>query len=54
MRYWKLLTLEAPDFIVNNEAKALAFALTLFRWCNRYEYVDSAVRCHFDRLTQTE
>lgn len=54
LRYWKLLILEALDIIMNNEAKALAVALTLFRWCNRYEYVDSAVRCHFDRLNQTE
>lgn len=53
-RYFRVLTLEAPDPILNNEAKALAFALTLFRWCKRYEYVDSAVRCHFDRLNQTE
>ena len=48
-RFHKLLTLEAPDFIVNNEAKALASALTLFCWCKKYEYVDNAVRLHYDR-----
>lgn len=49
-RFCRLLTLEAPDIIVNNEAKALASALTLFRWCKKYEYVDNAVRRHYDRL----
>ena len=50
LRYHKLLTLEAPEIITNNEARALATALTLFRWCKKYEYVDNAVRHHFDRL----
>lgn len=50
MRYWKLLTLEAPEFILNNEAKALASTLALLRWCKKFEYVDHAVRQHYDRL----
>ena len=50
-RFHKLLTLEAPDIIVNNEAKALASALTLFRRCKKYEHVDNAVRLHYDRRT---
>jgi hypothetical protein len=37
LRYHKLLTLEAPEIITNNEARALATALTLFRWCKKYE-----------------
>ena len=48
-RYFRLLGLKAPDIIVNNEAKSLASALTLFRWCRKYEYVDNAVRLHYDR-----
>ena len=51
-RLCRVLTLEAPEFIVNSEAKALACALTLFRWCKKYEYVDNAVRYHYDRLEQ--
>ncbi len=50
MRYWKLLTLEAPEFIVKREARALASALALLRRCKKFEYVDHAVRRHYDRL----
>ena len=52
LRYYKLLTMKAPDVIMNNEERALAAALTLFRWCKKYEYVDNAVRSHYDRLEQ--
>ena len=50
LRYHKLLTLQAPESILNREASALAAAFALFRWCKKYEYVDNAVRHHFDRL----
>ena len=52
LRYFKLLQLNPPDLIMNNEEKALAAALTLFRWCKKYEYVDNSVRQHYDRLEQ--
>lgn len=37
MRYHRLLTLHAPDFILQNEARALAAALTLLRRCKAAE-----------------
>ena len=51
-RYHRVLAMKAPDIILSNEAKALASALVLFRWCRKYEYVDNAVRQHYDRLEQ--
>ena len=51
-RYHRVLAMKAPDIILSNEAKALASALVLFRWCKKYEYVDNAVRQHYDRLEQ--
>ena len=51
-RYHKVLAMEAPDIILANEARALAAALTLLRWCKKYEYVDNSVRQHYDRLEQ--
>ena len=50
MYYCKLSRLDVPDQILENEAKALASALTLFRFCERYEYVDHAVCRYYDRL----
>lgn len=50
MYYCKLSSLDVPDQILENEAKALASALTLFRFCERYEYVDHAVCRYYDRL----
>ena len=51
-RYFRLLTLKAPAIVTDMELRALAAALTLMRWCSRYEYVDDAVRKHFDRIEQ--
>lgn len=49
-RYCRLITLEAPSIISEREAQALASALALYRYCRRFEYVDHAVRRHYDRL----
>ena len=49
-RYCRLISFDAPSFILEREAQALASALALYRYCKKYEYVDHAVRRHYDRL----
>ncbi len=49
-RLCKLISLNAPKIILDNEGRTLAMAMVLNRYCTEAEPVDNAVRVYFDRL----
>lgn len=49
-RLCKLMSLNAPKILLDNESRTLAMAMVLHRYCIEAEPVDNAVRVYFDRL----
>ena len=49
-RLCKLMSLNAPKILLDNESRTLAMAMVLHRYCIEAEPVDNTVRVYFDRL----